>query len=107
AGVNAGLTIGISEARAVARQAAGRDKLAPFKNRRNGMSRCQCNDLIAFPVKEWVRANQQPAGPRLSGSCGRHVDVACGTRAEYVYLLPEIASGILNTPQLSLKIRIG
>ena len=41
ADVDASLTIGISEARAVARQAAGHDKLTSFVNRRNGAARRQ------------------------------------------------------------------
>jgi hypothetical protein len=63
--------------------------------------------LITFAVKERVGANQQRAGARLGHGRERHVDVACGTRAKDAHLLPEGASGILNTPQLSLKIRIG
>jgi hypothetical protein len=62
AGVDAGLTIGIGEARAVTRQAAGRGKLTSFINRRNGMARCQRNDSIALAVKERVGANQQRSG---------------------------------------------
>ena len=61
-GVDADLTIGIDEARAVARQPAGRGKLTSFINRRNGMARCQRNDLIALAVKERVGANQQRSG---------------------------------------------
>jgi hypothetical protein len=62
AGVDAGLTIGIGEARAVARQAAGRGKFTSFINRRNGMARCQRNDSIALAVKERVGVNQQRSG---------------------------------------------
>src|SRR5208337_4220775 len=35
------------------------------------------------------------------------IDLAFGTRAQDAHLLPEIASGILDSPQLSLKIGIG
>jgi hypothetical protein len=71
------------------------------------MASCQRNDLIALVVKERVGANQQRSCARFSHSCERHVDVAFGTRAQDAHLLPEGARGILNTPQLSLKIRIG
>jgi hypothetical protein len=62
AGVDAGLTIGIGEACAVACEAAGHGKLTSFINRRNGTARCQRNDLIALAAKERVGANQQRSG---------------------------------------------
>src|SRR5262245_64965688 len=51
-GVEGGLTIGIREARAIASQAAGSGKLTSFIDRRNGMARCQRNDLIALAAEE-------------------------------------------------------
>src|SRR5262249_35710672 len=106
-GVESGLTIGIREARAVAREAAGRGKLTSFIDRRNGITCCQRHDLIALAAEGWVRADQQCSGARLSHSCECPVDLVFSTRAHDAYLLSEVASGILNTPQLSLKIRIG
>jgi len=71
------------------------------------MARCQRNDLIALAAEERVGANQQCSGAGLSHGCECHVDLAFSIRAQDAHLLPEVASGILNTPQLSLKIRIG
>src|SRR5262245_51151285 len=104
-GVEGGLTISIRETRPITSQATGRGKLTSFIDRRNGMARCQRNDLIALAAEERVRADQERSGAGLSYGCERHVDLAFSIRAQDAHLLPEVASGILNTPQLSLKIR--
>jgi hypothetical protein len=67
--VAAGLPIGVGQARAVAHQAAGRDKLGQGIARRQRMARRQRDQPVPLRVKEPAAADEQRTRPALEDGC--------------------------------------
>ena len=65
AGVDAGLTVRVGDAAAVAHQAAGRDKLATLIDRGHRVAERQCGELFAAASEECIGADHERAGSQL------------------------------------------
>src|ERR1700730_2126648 len=66
AGVDADLAMRVHNTSPVAHQSTARDELTPMIDRRNRMTRGQCDYLIAPGVEKLITTNHEPANP-LSG----------------------------------------
>ena len=102
AGVIAGLAIGFGKAWPVAHQAAGDDGLASFVARGNGVACGQCDELLTTTGEKGIGTDKERSWPELREGRESRVNLALGTRAKEVQLLPQRSGCLPHLPRLEL-----
>src|SRR5262245_18645733 len=102
-GVGSIQTMRIRKTASVAYQAAGLGVLAERKDRSYAVAGSQCCKLFAPTKEKRSRADHEPCCPQLDQACKDGVEVALGTRFQYMNLQPEGAGRRPQVSYLSLR----
>lgn len=100
--VDANQTISVGNAAGIPHQAAGRDELAVFEDRRHRVSERQFGELFASAIEEGIVADHERAGPELGQVRKDRIEIALSAGMYDVKLQPERACRRLQIPQLRL-----
>src|SRR5262245_9472843 len=102
-GVDSIQTMRIRKTASVAYQAASLGVLAERKDRSHAVAGSQCCKLFAPTKEKRIRADHEPCRPQLDQACKDGVEVALGTRFQYMNLQPEGAGRRPQVSYLSLR----
>src|SRR5688572_2311383 len=67
--VDANLTVGVGDVRAIAQQASGRDEFAEAVNCRNGVAGGEADELTAVRDEKWIGRYDKRVGSLLNKAC--------------------------------------
>jgi hypothetical protein len=100
--IDAGETVTIRGAAAIARQAASSGELAALVDRRHGVAECQRGKLFLPRGKKRISGDDEPARSQLD-QVGKHsIEVTFGAGIQDVELQPKSTSRVLQAAQTDL-----